>query len=611
MLSATKTLLVFAFVTLAILSAAAQDPTSCSNRVPNCDPAADYFPTKVSFDYAGSVKSVKYMNTYVVVDMAWTAWSGAHTQTLVMVRCGCPAPPSSAVPTGAKTFYVPIQRMLLHETVAVPKVYLIGQRAKLSAIDSVQYVTTSELIEDVKNGVVQDIKGNYSRLNVMPNVLLTGSGKMPGWGQSGWDAATMEPIRILDSDAGETTPLGRAEQLKLVALLTGAEDAGNTIFSLIAARYNEARIAATSAVRRRPVVMLGTPSPGWGWSATKGSSYVGRYMADAGAVYRNFADDVNAAILPATTMNMTMALKYFASADYWVNAYFQQKDNAPFTMEKMIDGNRSSTALGDKDAFSQFQAFQCNQVVSNANALKAGLPGNPFFEMGVVRPDLILLDLVYFLHPYLRQESALFANYQPTFYNQLAPLGDRTGIPACPDSRLPATPAAGSSLLQRNFAIERASVFDFRDALYPTIADKVSAAFAIDRASVDFTIMNYTQQSFVLEIAILSSTCSACGGSGACDIGKAKQLDNFAPLLQSIIANANSVLAGAAVYASGSQGSLRCASAENVPFRDVPGFAPCLEGAGSGSENAASTLFSGGGRVVGLALGAFFVSVML
>jgi len=515
-----------------------------------------------------------------------------------MVRCGCPPPSGDSVPAGAKTFFVPVSSILVEETVAIPKVYLIGQRAKMSAVTTGLWATTPELLDDVANGLVQDIGSNYSRLNVMPDVFFTGSGSTAKW--TGWDATTMNPRRILDSDAGETSPLGRAELLKLVALLTGAEDAGNTIFSLIAARYYEARKAATKAVRRRPVVMLGLPSPGWGWGVTRGTSHLGQLLRDASAEYRNHANGVIAAI-NGSTMTLAQAQQYFASADYWINAYYTQADGARFTMELMSNGYRSSSPQGDRMAFSKFQAFQCAQVLSDSNALQQGLSGNPIHELGVVRPDLILLDLVYFLHPYLRTESELFAKYVPTFYFQLPPLANSNGIPACPMSRLPATPAAGSAHLQRGFAVQ-GSVFAFRDALYPDIADRVASAFGVDRSRVDFSIINATTtQNFIVEITISTGTCDACSAPSSasvpCDVATARRLEAFAPSLQAIVSSG-------AVTATASPGVIRCASRVVVPFNDISSYTP-------GSSTTKSDDSLSDGAIVGIAIGCFVFVVLV
>mmetsp|Transcript_25943 Transcript_25943/g.61048 ORF Transcript_25943/g.61048 Transcript_25943/m.61048 type:complete len:170 (+) Transcript_25943:237-746(+) len=49
---------------------------------------------------------------------------------------------------------------------------------------------------------------------------------------------------FIDSDPGEATPLGRAELMKLMALMVGSVNTGNTLFDSIALRYNDAKVIA-------------------------------------------------------------------------------------------------------------------------------------------------------------------------------------------------------------------------------------------------------------------------------------------------------------------------------------------------------------------------------
>jgi hypothetical protein len=137
---------------------------------------------------------------------------------MVFVRCGCPSPNLGA---GWIETFVPVRSISVHETVAVPKVYMLGQRAKMIASDSISFATTEELLDDVRDGSVLDIRGNFSRMieaNAVPDVLLTGSG--PFSAASGF---SLYPIlsqrRILDADPGESSPLGRAELIKLTGMV--------------------------------------------------------------------------------------------------------------------------------------------------------------------------------------------------------------------------------------------------------------------------------------------------------------------------------------------------------------------------------------------------------
>lgn len=562
--------------------AAAPNEATCSNRVLVCNTSSQYFPTKIAFEHATSVTALEYYGTYVIVRMSWNAWSGAHQQTLVLVRCGCPAPADvGGLGVNVRLFFVPVSTVFIEETVAVPKLYLIGQRDKVNSIASVTFVTTPELREDVANGIVQDIANNFTRLSLLatglPDVLLTGSGSTSR--KTGWTGAMTER-QILDSDAGETSPLGRAELVKLTGVLTGSEDSANTIFSMVKARYAEAKRIATSETRQRPSVLLGVPFSGFGWSLTRGTSYMGQFMRDAHTDYRNARDELNAAI---GSLNATTAVRYFAQADYWVNAYYVQPNGARFTMDQLAAGNQTSSPGGDRSVFSQLQAFQCGRVLSNAKAVIPGLPGNPFFELGVLRPDLILLDLVYHLHPYVRTSSAFFSAYQPTFYEVLAPLTDRTGVPPCPAPMLPVQPPQGRAFLQVAWEVEGADVFAVRDILYPTLKDMLAASLSIAKSDFDITVgggsFNGSASSgLTLGITAQTVTCAGCpSDAGVCNVELARQLVSFGPGLQAALRSVSPGLGQALVGARTNAATpvtsqLMCSTGATVPTRDIPGF---------------------------------------
>ena len=58
---------------------------------------------------------------------------------------------------------------------------------------------------------------------------------------------------VMINEAEESTPLGRAEWLKLVGALTGGEAAANKEFAKIEAKYNTA-VTAAQAATGRPTV---------------------------------------------------------------------------------------------------------------------------------------------------------------------------------------------------------------------------------------------------------------------------------------------------------------------------------------------------------------------
>jgi hypothetical protein len=341
----------------------------------------------------------------------------------------------------------------------------------------------------------------------------------------------MTARQFLDADAGETTPLGRAELVKLTGLLTGAEDAANAVFGLIAYRYDQVKLIGQAA-QRRPTVMLGVPFGSFfgvnGWTITKGSSYIGGFLRDAGMLYLNDDNRLDSlGRVDAATM-----LGLFGSADLWINALYAQPAGVAFTMDALVSGNQTMTPGGDRSVFTQFKAFQCGAVLANSKAIRAPLAGNPFFELGVVRPDLILADLLHYAHPELRPQliGSDGSAYVPHFYERPAPLTNSAGVPPCPDVAVPDVPPAGSAMFTQLLSVSGPTVFALQPLL-PAVARAMSDATGVPRGSLGLSIANATArgENPVLRVSVVVPTCKACEGTAAnCDFSMARRLQSVA-----------------------------------------------------------------------------------
>jgi iron complex transport system substrate-binding protein len=453
--------------------AAAQDlsnSATCAQRVRFCNVSGgvDYFPSKVSFDYATTIERIVYNRTFVALDFRWDDFAGLNrTAYYVFVRCGCPSP---GLDPRYKEIYVPVSSAFVQQTPTVPKFYLLGQRAKVTAVESDDFLTTAEILDDVRDGFVLDIDLNYTRLldaavnpRGLPDVLVTGSGNIT---RASWVAnvTTFEARRFIDNDAGETSPLGRAELMKLYGILCGVEDTAVAIFSTIEDDYEEAKRVALQA-KRRPSVMLGLPFSG-SWSVTRGSSYVGQFLRDANVEYKNALNAV------PSPLNATSYLATFSQAQFWINANCFTGTGIPCTLDQVAAGNATRTPQGDRPIFTQFLAFQCDNVFGNDGQLTPISVGNPFFEEGVVRPDLILKDLVQIMHPDLDFEHTRY------FYRQMSNLTDRTGVPECPFVDFPSIPQGGV-YVTRLYRVSGLTGSALLDAVHPTLKPLVSTRLGV------------------------------------------------------------------------------------------------------------------------------------
>ena len=231
-----------------------------------------------------------------------------------------------------------------------------------------------------------------------------------------------------------------------------------------------ARVAAQKLTRRRPSVIKGFPFGG-NWTLVSNDTYFARYLSDAGADFLN-SELFTSRILPSEPFS-----ELFNQADVWIDALEFAPDGSKMTEDRLFTGNETATAGGDATYFEKFVAAQCDNLY--ANDARVVSTGNAFYEEGVVRPDLILWDLVQILHP------ASFSNPDLYFYRRLEDTQNSTilsRLPKCPLAKLPYLPLGDKSYVSRTFTVSGAHPALYHDAIPSLIKPKIAE---LTGASVD------------------------------------------------------------------------------------------------------------------------------
>ncbi|MDO5655022.1 MAG: ABC transporter substrate-binding protein [Flavobacteriaceae bacterium] len=196
---------------------------------------------------------------------------------------------------------------------------------------------------------------------------------------------------ILADEYLESTPLGKAEYLKLFGVLTGKNNEAEQLFSDIEKNYSQLKEMAKNAVHKPSVfadVMRGDI-----WYMPGGQSFSAQYFVDAGADYL-WKDSTKQG---TENLNFEQVFYRAQHADFWLNAADYQ------------------SLIQLKDAYKNhdwFDAYQHQKVYSLARRLN-DTGASDYFETGTVRADLVLKDLVHIFHPELLPNHSLF------FYHQL------------------------------------------------------------------------------------------------------------------------------------------------------------------------------------------------
>jgi iron complex transport system substrate-binding protein len=196
---------------------------------------------------------------------------------------------------------------------------------------------------------------------------------------------------VVNAEWLDTSPLGRAEWGKFIAVFFNKEADAETLFAKTVEQYT-AYAALAAGVTEKPTVFTGSDYQGT-WSIPGGNSFAAAFLKDAGAAYL-WADDTSTGSLP---LAFESVFEKAQSADYWVNVGFF------FTLADVLAADAR---------YADFAAYQ-NGTIWNNDAKTSAAGGNDYYESAVAHPEIVLADLIKIFHPDLLPEHEL------VYYRQL------------------------------------------------------------------------------------------------------------------------------------------------------------------------------------------------
>ena len=353
------------------------------------DATVDYFPEKISLTHTAGF-TIEYHNSYKVVTVA-TPWPGAEAaQQYVLVQCGAPAPEGFG---DAQIIDVPVKSIVTMSTTYLPFLEAYGVLDRLVGVDDVTYVNNPTVLAMAEAGKLAQIGYGASvnveqLLDLAPALVMT-------YG-SGSPDADAHPVLLnaglkvaVNAEWLETSPLGRAEWGKFMAIFFNKEATAEALFTDTVTHYEELK-AQAAAVSTKPTVFTDSAYQG-SWYVAGGRSFTAQLLADAGAAYL-WADDESTASIP---LAFEAIFDKAADADYWINVGY-------------VNSLQELQAADER--YTDFAAFQAGNVWNNNKHQNAN-GGNDYYESAVAHPDAVLADLIAIFHPELLPDHA-FVYYQ-------------------------------------------------------------------------------------------------------------------------------------------------------------------------------------------------------
>ncbi|WP_243406463.1 ABC transporter substrate-binding protein [Siphonobacter curvatus] len=384
-------LLVVAAFTLGLLS-----QCSSTSSVAEQGEAAvkhDYFPEKVQIKHAKGFR-ITYRSHYKVVQIMSPFEKSTDTATYVLLQRGTPRPKGYE---NSQLIEIPLRSLVAMSSMHIGLVSFLDAEAILVGLGDLKYVSSEKVIARINEKKItqvgKDQTLNEETLVAMHPDLVMAVGQ-PNARMDRYQTLNAAGVPVLiNSEWVETTPLGRAEWVKLLAALLNQEEQVNQRFAAVEKEYNRLK-SLTRSVKTRPSIITGTSYKD-SWFVPNGNSYMAQFFRDAGATYHWNATRATGSL----PLNFEAVYPIGLQADYWLNVG--------------ISGRDTKKDILARDArYGDFKAFKTGQLYNYSKRTNAR-GSNDYWESGAVHPERVLGDLIKILHP------ELLPDYELYYYKQL------------------------------------------------------------------------------------------------------------------------------------------------------------------------------------------------
>jgi|GEM_PF-473137 len=380
---------VFLLFSVGACQPSAESSTDSLSTTTSFEEGADYFPNKVEVQYADHF-SVSYHGHYKVVrtHAEVRAWQSndppeATEDVVVLVQQGAPRPEPVGELSEATYITIPATTIAVNNDGTLAFLQALNRTENVVAVGGLT-IYEDALRSRVENGEIGQIGYSW---HGEPNleVLLTSQADIalmtvdsPGNVKSLARARTLGAAAAPTFEWAEAHYLGRAEWVKYVSLFFNAEAEANTLFNEIALKVATLK----DQVRNQPE----RPSALWGYYSGNGrwmmhqNNLEARLLADAQAInpYADFEGDRRTDGEPISSEQLLIA---GAGVEHW------------------IIGDIHSADLPSANYMNQFSSWESGNLYHNYKRTKWEHDAYDYYKTAVVRPDIVLADLIALLHP--------------------------------------------------------------------------------------------------------------------------------------------------------------------------------------------------------------------
>lgn len=291
---------------------------------------------------------------------------------------------------------LPVEKIIVTSTTHIPHLDMLDSDDKLIGFPQVDLISSPKMWEQINAGKVKDLGAGPSAntemlIDLDPDWIMFST---LGENLKYLDVlAQADVAALINGEYVEQHPLGRAEWIKFTGVLLGKYDQAEKVFEEIENSYlNAEKLTQSLSKDSLPSVLSGVMYQDI-WYAPGAESWGALILENAGGDYI-FSDQAGTG---SVQLNYEFVLDNALESEFWIGS-------ADFS---------SVEAMGNAEP--KYRAFESwkNGNIYSYTQKKGPKGGFEYFELGYMRPDLILKDLVKILHP------SLLPDYELYFYRQL------------------------------------------------------------------------------------------------------------------------------------------------------------------------------------------------
>lgn len=297
------------------------------------------------------------------------------------------------IPTiGGTKIKIPVESLIVNTFSYFEFLQQLDNIDKVIAVTDADRIYNPTILDRITNGNITDLGDPFNpnvekTLMLKADALIT-SAYLQKDSYSERIHKTGLPI-IYSLEWMETSPLARAEWIKLIAEFVDKRELASSLFDGIESRYKH-NIEIAKDIKNKTSILSGDNFQDT-WYVPGGASFNAHYFNDAGANYY-YKDNKESGSIG---LDIESVLIQFGKADVWIDC----------------EAN-TYTELENKDRkYKLIDAVKNKRVFNNRNRTTA-TGGNDYFESAIANPDLILRDIIKALHPEILQEEQ-FTYFSP------------------------------------------------------------------------------------------------------------------------------------------------------------------------------------------------------